>query len=106
MQLRNCSSHSCRGRMRVKITLGFAFNLLDDDEAFTALHLDGESSPRAGPQPRVACLNRALDVLRIDVPAVDDNELLESAGNVQLSVLQQTEIPGAAIGSSDAVCAL
>ncbi|GAA3062470.1 hypothetical protein GCM10020000_52210 [Streptomyces olivoverticillatus] len=69
-------------------------DLLDDDELFApGLHAEGGAG--AGGELRVDGSDGVLHVLRVDVAAVEDDDLLEPPGDVELAVVQDAEVAGA-----------
>ena len=70
-------------------------DLVDDDEPLVAVDLDGERRAPFGPERGVAPLDGPLDVLRVDVAAADDDQVLEAAGDEQLAVVDEAEVAGA-----------
>jgi hypothetical protein len=68
-------------------------HLLNDDQALGAVGLDGERRPAARAECRAVALHRLLDVVRVVVPPVDDDELLQTPGDEELAVVEDAEIP-------------
>src|SRR5262249_49318788 len=67
-------------------------DLVDDDEPLLAPRLDGERRAPLRPERGAAPLDRPLDVVRVDVPAPDDDQVLQAAGDEQLAVAQEPEV--------------
>src|SRR5262249_33252982 len=59
--------------------------------------LDGERSAAAGAQRRVTRLDGALDILGVMVAPADDDDVLASACDVELAVVEEAEVPGAQV---------
>ncbi|CAM3969054.1 hypothetical protein COSO111634_30210 [Corallococcus soli] len=70
-------------------------HLLHHDEPLLAVHLDAERHAAAGPQRGVALLHHGFQVLRIQVAASQDDEVLGAARDVQLPRVQEPQVPGA-----------
>ncbi len=68
--------------------------LLDDDEPFLAVDLAGAGHPAALAQARGGALDGALDVLRVVVAAGDDDDVLDTAGDVELLPVGEPEVTG------------
>ena len=64
-----------------------------DHEPLCAIGIDRERCARTGLQRRIGGLDRALDVVRVVVPAVDDDQVLQSSRNKQFSLIQESQIP-------------
>ena len=58
-------------------------------ELLAALGADAERGRVARTQVRVAALRRELDVVRIEVPPLEDDEILQPAGDEELAVAQR-----------------
>src|ERR1043165_3180108 len=69
-----------------------AFNLGDTSEPFLARHLTGESCRAAGLQVWVGFFDCVLYVLRIVIPARDNNEVFEATCHEQLAVFEESEV--------------
>ena len=78
-----------------KFDLLVPLDLLHDDQLLAAVGFHRERRAAIGPQPRMALLHRPLDVLRIVVHAVDDDQVLQPAGDEQFAVLQEPQVAGA-----------
>ncbi len=74
--------------------LALPLDLVDDHEPLLAADLDGERRAPLGPERGVAPLDGPLDVLRVDVPAPDDDQVLEPPGDEQLAVAEEAEVAG------------
>ena len=83
-----------RVKHRPKITLGTTLKLLDHDQLFPAVDLHGEHGPRVGLEPAVALLDRPFDVLRVEIHAVQDDQVLDPASDEQLAVLHESQVAG------------
>ena len=68
------------------------FKFGDVDQPLFSIRFHRERRPAAIPEGRVARLGRLLDVLRIQVTAAEDDEVLDPAGHVQLPVVHEAEI--------------
>ena len=69
--------------------------LRDDHELLGAVALDGERGTTPLAHGRRRGLDRRLDVLREQVATGEDDHLLETSGDVELTVAEEAEIPGA-----------
>src|SRR5580765_1332626 len=67
----------------------------DDDELLVAVALDGDRDAAALPDRRSNRLDRGLDVLWEQVTPTEDDHVLATPGDVQLSVVKKAEISGA-----------
>ncbi len=81
----------------VEVRRRFGLDLVDDDEALLALRLQGEGRPAAGPERRMALFDRELQVLRVAVDALEDDEILESPGDEELAVAEESQVAGAEV---------
>ena len=70
-----------------------ALGLDDDRQPLLAGALDREGRGSADPEGGVAPLGRPLDILRIDIPAPQDDHVLDPARDEQLAVAQEAEVP-------------
>ena len=64
----------------------------DDHDALGAVHVDRECGGAARPEGRVAVFDGELDVLRVVIPAVDDDQVLAAARDEQLIAPHEAEI--------------
>ena len=78
----------------VGLPAGMPFDLLDDDQPLLPAGLDGEGRPGVRAQGGVALPGRPLEVLRVDVAAPDDDQVLEPAGDEQLAVAEDAQVAG------------
>jgi glycosyltransferase involved in cell wall biosynthesis len=69
-------------------------DFLHHDETLFSIDLHRERGPAAGAERGVAVLNRRFDVMRIVVPAPDDEQILESARDKELAAIDKAEIAG------------
>jgi hypothetical protein len=68
-------------------------NLENDGQSFDArFAFDREGRCVAGPQSGVTALGRQLQILRVIIAAAEDDEILESARDEQLTVVEKAEI--------------
>ena len=93
----------------VRVELESAGGVLKDHLGqFVGRH--GKRGHEAGPQSRAGFLRRELEVLRVVVAAVDDHQVLDSSGDVQLVLEPDAVVAGlhplGALGSTDAPAAL
>ncbi len=72
-----------------------ALDLLHDDQTLLAVGVDGERGAAIDAQGRMALLDGPLDVLRIMVAAANDDQVLQPAGDVELTVVQIAQVAGA-----------
>ena len=73
----------------IQIGLLAAFDFLDDDQLLAAVFFHGEDPAAIEPQPRMALLDGQFDVLRIMIDAVEDDQVLEAAGDEEFAVLNE-----------------
>ncbi len=71
-----------------------AFQLNDDHHLLFRTLPDRERGGPAGPQARVAPGHGGFQVLWVMVPAVDDQHVLQPAGDEQLAVVREAEVTG------------
>ena len=99
-----CTSSSCCSATAVRIaprSIRAAsarrrpLDLVDDDQPLLAVRLDGEGRAAAGRSAGWLLLDGPLDVLRVEVAAADDDQVLEPAGDEQLAVVEEAEVAGA-----------
>ena len=82
-----------RGDDAREVEVAAALDFLDDDQPLGAVLADGERG--AGALLARSCgrwSTDALDVLRVVVDAVDDDQVLEPAGDEQLAVAQEAQV--------------
>ena len=78
----------------------FALHLLDDDHTFLVVDLDAERRAGAGDQAGMTLAGRPLDVAGIMIPAAHDDQVLETPGDVQVAVPEESEISGPQVFAS------
>src|SRR5579864_1518728 len=78
--------------------LGVA-ELLHDDQAFFAACFDGEGGGATGAERLIAVLDGKFKILRIVIAAVEDDQVLQTAGDEQLAVVEEAQIAGAQEGA-------
>ncbi len=83
---------------RVEARLLVPLDLLNHDQLLPAVDFRHERRSAVGPQPRMALLDRPLDVLRIVVHPVDDDQVLQPAGDEQFAVPDEPQVAGAEEG--------
>ncbi len=66
-----------------------------DADALLPLHLDGERSHAPAPHEFDVALDRELEVLRIEIAATHDQQVLNAAGHEEFAVVDEAEIAGA-----------
>lgn len=71
---------------------------MHDDEFLGAVDLDREGRARPCPDRLVGPLDGEFDVLRVVVAALHDDDVLDTADDVQMAALQEAEIAGAQEG--------
>jgi hypothetical protein len=69
-----------------------ALDFMNYDQAFFSLDVYGKRRATAGPQRRVTSLHRELDILRIMVPATDDDQVFGPTRNEYFAVLDEPQI--------------
>ena len=79
---------------RREIDLSVARDLLHQNEALAAVVVHDKSGPVAGFQQRVTPAGRGLDILRIAVQAADDDQVVPSAGDVELALAHEAQVAG------------
>ncbi|NKA55413.1 hypothetical protein GO279_04174 [Ralstonia solanacearum] len=71
--------------------------LLHDNELLRVVPVHGEGDGAVLAQPGVALERGQLHILRIDVEAVQNDQVLQATADVQLARVQETEIAGAQV---------
>ena len=66
-----------------------------DDQAFFVCNLNRKRRATSRPHRRMALFHRQFDFLRIEIAAVDDDQILQAAGDEQLAVSKKSQIAGA-----------
>ncbi len=74
-----------------------------DHQAFALRNVDGESRGGGRSQQRMAALDGLLDILRIIVAAVDDQQIFQAAGDEQFALVQETQIASAQVRAAAGV---
>ena len=74
--------------------LAKSLGLLHDDQPFHSAGLDGKCSPRARTEQWVTPLGRRFDILRIDILAMKNDHILETARDEQNALAEEAEIAG------------
>ena len=69
----------------------------DDDDMLAAQHPGAECGYRTHSHGCMRVLRRGLDVLRIEVAATDDDEILQAPGDHQIFMMECAEIAGAQV---------
>jgi len=87
-----------RAQHLVRVGLGARAELLDQDQPLGAVLLDGERRAAVASECRVAPFDDLLHVLGVDVAPVDDDELLEPAGDEELAAAEEPEVSGPEVG--------
>ncbi len=64
-----------------------ASDLLDNDQLFLAIRCDGKSGSCPGLQGRVSSLYGQFDIVRVMVASVNDDQVFQTAGNVEVPIL-------------------
>src|SRR5688572_10426328 len=72
-----------------------ALDLLHDDQTLLAFNLQRERCATSGPQRPMALFDGLLDVLRVMIEAANDDQVFETAGDVEFAVVHETKIAGA-----------
>ena len=70
------------------------FDLLNQDQLFVPILADHKSAAAVGPQKRMRLLRRRLNILRVEIYAANDNQVLNAAGHVEFAVGKEAEVPG------------
>ena len=89
------TAHGGDDGVRVGIDVASAFELGGKRDAFLAARFDRECGATIGPQSGVGTLRRFLQILRIEVPATDDDQVLQSSGDEQLVSEHEAQVAGA-----------
>src|SRR5688572_15378825 len=76
----------------VTVAVWAMVHLRHDDQLFLAVDVDRERAATTRTDRWMAVFDCQLDVLRMIVPAGDDDQIADSARDVKLSVEQETEI--------------
>jgi hypothetical protein len=79
---------------RLQMSPSPAFHFVNDHQAFPAVLFNGESSPSIGPKPRVGMLDCEFDILRINIPTSEDNNVFDPPSDKKLTLVEETEITG------------
>ncbi len=74
---------------------GLPLDLQHRHQPLLAALVDRERGAAAGAQAGVAALRRELDILRIEVAAPQDDQVLDAAGDEQLAAMEEAEVAGA-----------
>ncbi len=83
------------GDQAVEPRLPAPFELLHDHQAGVLAVLDREGGAAVAAEGRIERLDADLDVLRVDVAAVEDHHFLAAAGDVEPVGVEETEVAGA-----------
>src|SRR5687767_3480611 len=83
--------HGARNLMNIRVTC-MAFDFSGQDYFLGAGAIDRESGAPARLQGRVAPLRRLLNVLRVVVAAVDNDQIFEPAGHEEIVALEETQV--------------
>src|SRR4051812_28399848 len=75
--------------------LKWPLRLHQDDKRFLAVPGDGERHTMVAPHVRTIPLDRPLDVLRVMIDPRDNDEVLETAGDVEFAALDESQVAGA-----------
>ncbi|MCF0085441.1 hypothetical protein B0E37_00480 [Streptomyces sp. MH192] len=86
------------GQQRGRVLDAPALDLVGEDHPLGAVHLDGEDRAAARAQPGVGAFRRQLDVVRVVVAALHDDDVLGAADDVQLALAQEAEVARAEPG--------
>ena len=80
---------------RRQVTAAVALDLVHEHEALRAALVDRECGAKAGCEQRVTFARRGFDVLGMMVEPAHDDEVVDSAGDVELALVDEAEIAGA-----------
>ncbi len=86
-----------RRRHLLRVRPRAADHLVGHHQALLAGDLDPEGGAGARPQPRVAERHRVLHVLGVEVAPPEDDEVLDPAGDEQLTAVEETQVAGAQV---------
>ena len=92
--LHHRASDSGEHHFGVNITQRSPADLIDDDEAFLAIHRQTESGATIERQGGMTLLYRVLEVLRIMVLPPHDDDVGKAAGYVQFAISDEAQIAG------------
>jgi hypothetical protein len=71
-----------------------AEDLAGERNSLLAVHLHGERGPSIRLESRMGPLGRPFEVMRIVVPAMEDDEILEPAGNEEFAPAEEPQVAG------------
>ena len=95
---RPCSSRTAAPdgvQDRGQVVAAVALDLVHEDEALRAVLVDRERGAETRCEQRVACARGGFDVLRVMVETADDDEVVDSAGDVELAFVDEAKVAGA-----------
>src|SRR6185295_13563303 len=81
--------------VQIGALLSVAPQLLHRHQALGAVELDAEGRAATELKGRVTGLDRGFDVLRVEVATLEDDHILDAAGDVQVIVEEEAEIAAA-----------
>ena len=85
----------CRdGLFDIQLAKMLAFHLADHHQPFFPVDIHAHGSGCVQSDRGVAGFNRTLDILRVMIPAADDDQVLDAPGNEKLSAKQESKIAG------------
>ena len=73
-------------------SVGMSFDFLNDRELLLSVDLDGEGRGASCTERRMTPLRCPLDVLGIDVPSAEDDQVFEPAGDEEHTILQKAKV--------------
>src|SRR5438034_10577080 len=88
---------------RLPVLGGSALDFREHDQPVKMLFLNGECRYARRADCGMTLFDAALDILRIQLPAAQDDEVLDPPGDVELTLVHEPEIAGAQRGRPGAV---
>ena len=82
----------------VPVDISSAYGLSNDNQLLPTLVIHRECSDRTGLHRIAGSLDRLLNVLRVAIDPADNDHVFDATGNVDLAIVQETEVAGPQIG--------
>ena len=74
----------------VNVYRGVALKFLDNDQTLFAFHLYGEGHATSTSQICMTFRHRLLNILRVEIAAADNDQILEASRDKQLALAQES----------------
>ena len=81
--------------LREIVAAVMARDFVDDHDLLRPLDLDGKCRAASRHERGMGLLGGGLDVLRVVVAAANDDQVLQTPGDVQMAVEHEAQVPGA-----------